>query len=145
MSVYIKFCKKFSFQEDGRWMYTGGEDCSAKIWDLKMRNLSCQRIYQANAPVTSVALHPNQQELIIGDQSGIIHIWNLQSDQSEQLIPEADISIQSLSVDPQGLYLAAINNKGNCYVWALSDGGPKQSSQLHPKNKILAHKRLNEA
>ena len=31
--------------------------------------------------------------------------------------------------------------QGNCYVWELSDGGPKESSQLHPKNKILAHKR----
>ena len=81
------------------------------------------------------------QELVIGDQSGIIHIWNLQTDQSEQLIPEPGISIQSISIDPQGLYMAAINNKGNCYVWALSGGGPKQSSQLHPKNKILAHKK----
>ena len=26
-------------------------------------------------------------------------------------------------------------------MWALSGGGPKQSSQLHPKNRILAHKR----
>ena len=122
-------------------MFTGGEDCSARIWDLNMRNLSCQRIYQANSPVNCVILHPNQQELILGDQSGIIHIWNLQNDQNEQLKPEANISIQSLSVDPQGLYLAAVNNKGNCYVWSLSGGGPKQSSQLHPKNKILAHKR----
>ena len=62
-----------------------------------------------------MCLHPNQQELIIGDQAGIIHIWNLQNDQSEQLIPEANISIQSISVDPQGLYLAAINNK----VWSV--------------------------
>ncbi|KAF6271604.1 MTOR associated protein, LST8-like protein [Rhinolophus ferrumequinum] len=22
------------FHEDGRWMYTGGEDCTARIWDL---------------------------------------------------------------------------------------------------------------
>ena len=29
-------------QAEGRWMYTGGEDCTARIWDLKMRNLSCQ-------------------------------------------------------------------------------------------------------
>ena len=26
-------------------------------------------------------------------------------------------------------------------MWSLTEGGPKQSSQLHPKNKILAHKR----
>ena len=73
-------------------MFTGGEDCSARIWDLKMRNLSCQRIFKANAPVTCVCLHPNQQvceglivssdsllqEMVVGDQSGVIHIWNLQ-------------------------------------------------------------------
>ena len=23
------------FQEDGKWMFTGGEDGSAKIWDLR--------------------------------------------------------------------------------------------------------------
>ena len=23
------------FQEDGKWMYTGGEDCTARIWDLR--------------------------------------------------------------------------------------------------------------
>ena len=49
------------FQEDGRWMFTGGEDCSARIWDLKMRSLSCQKVYQANSPVNCVNLHPNQQ------------------------------------------------------------------------------------
>lgn len=126
-------------QEEGRWMYSGGEDCSARIWDLKMRNLSCQRIYQANAPVNSVCLHPNQQELIVGDHSGIIHRWNLKNDQSEQLIPEPGSSVQHIDLDPQALYMAVVNNKGNCYVWALSEGEDKESTQLHPKNKILAH------
>jgi len=23
------------FQEDGRWMYTGGEDFTARLWDLR--------------------------------------------------------------------------------------------------------------
>ena len=35
----------------------------------------------------------------------------------------------------------SLSVQGNCYVWALTGGGPKESSQLHPKNKILAHKR----
>jgi len=129
------------FQEDGRWMFTGGEDNSARIWDLKLRNLTCQRIFQANAPVTCVVLHPNQQELIVGDQSGVIHIWNLQNDQSEQLIPEQDASIQHLDVDKQGLYLAAVNNKGNCYVWSLAGDSQKEPTHLQPKKWFSAHKR----
>ena len=126
-------------------MFTGGEDCSARIWDLKMRNLSCQRIFKANAPVTCVCLHPNQQvcpsegwlvssdsllqEMVVGDQSGVIHIWNLQvtqlcppttasvksfliiststtvgrvqNDQSEPIIPDPKASIQHICIDPQ--------------------------------------------
>ena len=82
------------FHEDGHWMYTGGEDCSARVWDLRYivelnffyivyhafkscrtRNLQCSRIFQVTAPVNCVCLHPNQGELLVGDQSGVIHIW----------------------------------------------------------------------
>ena len=55
----------FFQQEDGKWMYSGGEDCSARIWDLKMRNLSCQRAFQTNAPVNAACLHPNQQVVFL--------------------------------------------------------------------------------
>ena len=83
-------------------MYTGGEDGTVKIWDLGMRNLQCQRIYSAGAPVTSVNLHPNQQDLIIGDQSGCVHIWDLRSDVSHKYQPQPDASIQCVAVDPRG-------------------------------------------
>jgi len=44
--------------------------------------------------------------------------------------------------------MAAINNKGNCYVWSLSAGskpaegedGPTPT-QLRPRSRLLAHKR----
>merc|ERR1712088_1142621 len=104
------------FQEEGRWMYTGGEDGTVKIWDLRMRNLQCQRIFQANAPVNSVTLHPNQHELIVGDQNGAVHIWNLRADASEAHTPEPGASIQCVTIDNHGRSMAAVTNKGNCYV-----------------------------
>ncbi|XP_073980769.1 MTOR associated protein, LST8 isoform X1 [Rhodnius prolixus] len=128
------------FQGDGKWMYTGGEDCSARIWDLRAKNLQCQRIFQVTAPVNCVWLHPNQYELIVGDQSGVIHLWDLKTDHNEQLIPESESSIQSLSIDPDGTMMAAVNNKGNCYIWSLTStiGEP---TKLKPRHKIPAHRR----
>ncbi|XP_048575935.1 target of rapamycin complex subunit lst8 [Nematostella vectensis] len=129
------------FHEDGKWMFTGGEDSSARIWDLRTRSLQCQRVFQVNAPVNCVALHPNQGELIVGDQSGAIHMWDLRTDHNEQLIPDANSPVLSLSIDREASYMAAVNNKGNCYVWTLSGGTNDDPTMLHPKTKVEAHKR----
>lgn len=58
------------------------------IIELYCRSSSfqCQRIFQVTAPVNCVCLHPNQAELIVGDQSGVIHLWDLRSDHNEQLV-----------------------------------------------------------
>ncbi|XP_033226192.1 target of rapamycin complex subunit lst8 [Belonocnema kinseyi] len=129
------------FQEEGKWMYTGGEDCSARIWDLRTSSFQCQRIFQVSAPVNCVSLHPNQAELIVGDQSGLIHLWDLRSDHNEQLIPEAEASIQDIAIDPDGTYMAAVNNKGHCFVWALTGGVEEEPTRLNPRHRIEAHNR----
>ncbi|OWF51796.1 Target of rapamycin complex subunit lst8 [Mizuhopecten yessoensis] len=129
------------FQEEGKWMYTGGEDNNVRIWDLRSRNQQCQRLFQVNAPINCVCLHPNQGELFIGDQSGSIHIWDLKTNNNEQLIPEPDASIQSISIDPMGTMMAAVNNKCCCYIWTLTGGRGTDPTQLHPKTKFEAHGR----
>lgn len=56
-------------------------------------SFQCQRIFQVSAPVNCVCLHPNQAELIVGDQSGVIHLWDLRSDHNEQLVCQPFIRI----------------------------------------------------
>ncbi|KAK3754949.1 hypothetical protein QZH41_019367, partial [Actinostola sp. cb2023] len=102
------------FHEDGKWMFTGGEDSSARIWDLRSRNLQCQRVFQVNAAVNCVCLHPNQ-------------------------IPDENASVLSISIDREASYMAAVNNKGKCYVWSLSGGTNEDPTVLHPKTKIDSH------
>ena len=86
------------FQEEGRWMYTGGEDEKVRLWDLRMRNLQCQRTFHAGAIVNSVRLHPNQQELLVGDANGQVHVWNLSSEWHQSILPEKDSSIQGVDI-----------------------------------------------
>ncbi|NXP10383.1 LST8 protein, partial [Thinocorus orbignyianus] len=114
---------------------------SCSPFRCRSRNLQCQRIFQVNAPINCVCLHPNQAELIVGDQSGAIHIWDLKTDHNEQLIPEPEVSVNSVHIDPDASYMAAVNSSGNCYVWNLTGGIGEEVTQLIPKTKIPAHNR----
>lgn len=129
------------FQEDGKWMYTTGEDAHARIWDLRGKSVQCHHAYKTTAAINYAVLHPNQTELILCDDSGMIHVWNLRNDRNEQLIPEHEATIQCVAVDPNGKYLAAVNNQGRCHIWSLFYDFPGESLQLKPQNEILAHTR----
>ncbi|CAI9293119.1 unnamed protein product [Lactuca saligna] len=62
-------------------------------------------------------LHPNQPELISGDQNGNICVWDLTANScSCELVPDVDIAMRSLTVMWDGSLVVAANNKGTCYV-----------------------------
>lgn len=130
---------RVGFQEDGKWMYTGGEDCRVRIWDMKSH--ICKRAFDCQTPINAVALHPNQVEMAIGSSGGRVYLWDVKSDAHEQCVPEVDASVQDVCISPNGKYMAAVNNKGNCYIWSLSSSDENQLSVLQPKQKIEAHKR----
>ena len=56
-------------------------------------------------------------------------------------IPEAEASIQDIAMDPEGSYMAAVNNRGHCYIWSLTGGVGEEPTKLNPKHKIEAHQR----
>lgn len=130
---------RVGFQEDGKWMFTGSEDCRVRIYD--MRSQICKRAFDCQTPINAVSLHPNQVEMAIASLGGRIYLWDIKSDAHEQCVPEVDASVQDVAISPDGQYMAAVNNKGNCYIWTLSSSNDNQLSVMQPKQKIEAHKR----
>eukprot|EP00047_Mylnosiga_fluctuans_P008871 m.9144 g.9144 ORF g.9144 m.9144 type:complete len:311 (+) comp2369_c0_seq1:23-955(+) len=135
----LGFCKT------GAWMFSGSEDQTVKIWDVRyviMCTVKPSASSESQAelphqfPVTCAALHPNQEELFSGDQNGSVTRWDLrQNCCTEILIPVPGVSIRSICVSPDAQFMAAINNDGNCYVWRLvgSDITPLQVVPAHPQ------------
>jgi len=108
------------FQEASQWMFTGGEDGTARTWDLRMRNLQCQCVFQAGAPVNSAVLHPNQHELVVGDANGVLHIWDMRAKASVSVTPEPGASIACVAIDPTAEYIAATTNRCSVHILSAS-------------------------
>lgn len=125
------------FQRDSKWMFSGSEDGTVKIWD--MRAPGFVREFLSRAPVNTVVLHPNQGELISGDQHGNIRVWDLTASAcSCELVPEVGTAVRSLTVALNGSLVVAANNAGTCYVWRMLRGA-SLATHFEPLHKLRAH------
>ncbi len=125
------------FQKDRKWMYTGSEDGSVKIWDMRQRS-GHQRSYNRKYGVNTACLHPNQGEIISGDENGTIRVWDLTADAcSYELVPDGKCPIRSITVAPNASLVMAANNRGTCFIWKLNEGSGDNVFQ--PLHKIEAH------
>ncbi|KAF5391730.1 hypothetical protein D9757_001803 [Collybiopsis confluens] len=157
---HTKNVTSVSFHSEGKWLVTGSEDGTIKIWDLRFKwpftpnlrqwqsgyhPLDCQESLRFNAihTVNDVCVHPNQGELISCDQAGSIKQWDLSENVcSHELTPAGKTPIRSVSLALDGSCLVAGNNKGHCYVWKVNDastGLPRFQAvtTFHAHNKYL--------
>ncbi|OAD75480.1 hypothetical protein PHYBLDRAFT_38463 [Phycomyces blakesleeanus NRRL 1555(-)] len=128
------------FHGEGRWMYTASEDGHLKIWDTRAgRTPVLTRNFDNGAPINDAVMHANQGELITCDQNGSVKIWDLTAHAcTHELVPEEGVPMRSVSVASDGSMLVAVNNKGNCYVWKMSDM-TSEPCDIEPLHKWSAH------
>lgn len=123
------------FQREGRWLFTGSEDGTIKIWDV--RAPGCQREYESGCAINSVALHPSQGELISGDRDGNIRVWDLaQNACSAELVPDGPKAIRCVSVSHDASLLAAANDYGSVFVWRIGTSEERTSTRFEPLQKL---------
>jgi len=133
------------FQKEVRYLYSGSEDGTVKIFDLRSPNASCT--FDCKARVMSVAHHPDRAEIISGDENGV-KIWDLSTSKCiNELSPDAysspssasssfsqRASIQSVDISEDGRTCIAANNHAYVFMWDATD-----STNFKPIAKFHAH------
>lgn len=99
------------FQKDSKWMYSGSEDGTVKLWD--MRAPGFQREYASRGAVNTVVLHPNQGELVSG-----AHHWTRSCITLEQLhIKESSCAQHNGAKARRRHSVALCNTVQGCETW----------------------------
>jgi G protein beta subunit-like protein len=123
------------FHKDGKWMYSGSEDGTVKIWDVNAPG--CQRELKEKVPVNTVILHPNQTELICGYQDGVVRVYDLNTNKAlREIIPEDDAAVRSLTITNDGQLLCAATGSGNCFVYKLDASSWSNNSNTNATTSL---------
>ena len=82
-----------------------------------------------------IQLHPNEGDLIAGDQNGLVKIYDLVADKCRDTKPGTkDVGIRSLSISLNASHVVAADSAGICHVYKL-----KNCEELEYMQKLEAH------
>lgn len=112
------------------WLYTASEDGSIKIWDFNTHK--AQRTYEQRSGVNSVALHPNQSEIIAGYDNGLLCLWDLATNTYRTGVNTED-TIRSVQIAGDASFGVVANNSGQVSLWDI-DG-----EKFNILNRVQAH------
>ena len=150
----------FGFQRDGRYIFSGSEDGTIKLWDL--RDPTYCRSFDAKAPVRSVTLRVDRDEIISGDANGDVKVWDLSGSgnhkgsnntsstpRSKGLLHQMkpgegqtggcmiQTAIQAVDITDDARTMVAVSNHGTVYVWNPAtteyEGAPLTKFRAHPQ------------
>ncbi|MHC9541208.1 MAG: caspase family protein [Vulcanimicrobiota bacterium] len=118
---HIFVVSSVSFSPDGRYLISGGQDTTIKLWETETGR--CLRSWKGHAgKVTSVVYSPKGGIAASCGEDKAVYLWNVTTGALLKSPGEQSGIIRSIAFSPDGKYLIAGCGSGTLKIWELSTG-----------------------
>lgn len=110
------------FSPTGRYLGTGAEDGTVRIWTSEGRKVRVIRT--RHNWLDPVAFDPTETLIAAGADNGMIHVWSLADGQERAALSGHDTYLERLTWSLDGKVLASLDRAGELRLWSMPDGEP---------------------
>ena len=108
------------YSPDGRYILTGGEDNTARLWDIQTGHEIRQFIGHTNA-IGNVAFSPDGKYILTGSADHTVRLWDTATGQELQLISLSEPALV-VTISPDGKYVATGSFDKIARLWDTHTG-----------------------
>jgi len=110
-----------SFSPDGKYIASGNDDNTIKLWRLKDGKLIS--IFKGHSDcVKSVSFSPVGRYIVSGSSDNTIKLWDVKNQALITTIEDYSCYVVSVSLSPDGRYIASGNSDKAINLWNAKDG-----------------------
>jgi len=122
-----------AFSPDGRWLVTGSDDHTARVWDLITGRETS--LLQHDGEIWSVDVSPDGQRVATGSNDNTVRVWDVAGGK-ELARMEHGGGVTAVAFSPDGQWLVSGSLDGRARIWKTSNG--KETTCLQHDRGVTA-------
>jgi len=130
LAGHSDWVQSVAFAPNGRWLASGSNDKTVKVWDVSKGAL-VGTLHGHGYAINAIAISPDGKWIASGGVDGTVRLWALATGRQKGALRGLGYAIYAVAFSPDGRRLVAGGKDRSVFVWDLESGQRQHTLEGH--------------